>query len=99
MNLTLHGSIDHQGASMDSRVHHFHDRGAMGSIGHTAILVGGYDGPFVEMWEFGNWRTVEDYPFGDSIYFQNIVTVDNEIIMSGKVKKIFLTNGQNDNYF
>ena len=85
MNLTLFGSIDHEGASMDSRMHYFHNRGAMGSIGHTAILVGGLDGPDVEMSEFGNWRTVEDYPFGDQIYYQNIVTVGNEILMSGKV--------------
>ena len=94
MNLTLPGSIDHEGASMDSRMHYFHNRGAMGSIGHTAILVGGYDGPDVEMSEFGNWRTVEDYPFGDSIYYHSIVTVGNEIIMSGKVSKIFLRNRQ-----
>jgi len=78
-------SIDHQGASMDSRMHYVHDRGAMGSIGHTAILVGGYDGPVVEMSEFGIWRTVEDYPFGDSIYYQNIVTVGHEIIMAGGI--------------
>ena len=84
MDLIFYGSIDHEGASMDSRMHYVHDRGAMGSIGHTAILVGGYDGPVVEMSEFGYWRTVEDYPFGDSIYYQNIVTVGNEIVMAGE---------------
>ena len=55
----------------------------MGSIGHTAILVGGLEGHQVELYEFGQWRAVEDYPFGDSIYDQYIVTIGDEIIMSG----------------
>ena len=76
-------SIDHQGASLDSRSKYFHNQGAMGSIGHTAILVGGREGPQVELYEFGQWRAVEDYPFGDSISDPNIVTIGEEIIMSG----------------
>ena len=69
-------------------MHYFHDMGAMGSIGHTAILVGGYEGwetggtAEIELSEFGNWRIAEDYPFG-KIYDQSIVTVGDEIIMSG----------------
>ena len=60
----------------------------MGSIGHTAVLVGGlYEGPQVELYEFGQWRRAEDYPFGDSVSDQNIVTIGEEIIISGSFVK------------
>jgi len=81
-------SFDHAGTSLDSRMNYVHADGAMGSIGYTAILVGGREGfegkAEIELSEFGNWRIVEDYPFG-KIYDQSIVTIGDEIIMSGGI--------------
>lgn len=37
----------------------------------------------VEMYEFGKWRNVEDYPFDSQICFHSIITVNDNLILSG----------------